>query len=293
MIQLNYRILEAWRSTPLSRILRENLGFSALRLKELRTSQDSVLLDGQSVPLYRPPEGAKVLTICLPEDPPSQIPPVAGALQVLYEDDHLIILDKAAGMAVHPGPGHHGDTLGNLLSWHYESRGEHHLFRPVNRLDRGTSGLVCVAKHALAAQLLGQSLERGRFQKEYLAVCQGIPEQLEGRIDAPIGRREGSVLEQQVRPDGKRAVTRYRALGGRHGRSLLHIRPETGRTHQIRVHMAWLGHPLTGDFLYGTEEPALIGRAALHACGLSFDHPVTGQRLHFRSPLPEDMARLI
>lgn len=293
VIRLNYRVLEPWQNQPISQILRKQLGFSALRLKSLRAAQDSVLLDGHSVPLYLRPVRGQMLTVCLPEDPPSPVEPVEGPLHLVYEDQHLVIVDKAPGMAVHPGPGHHGDTLGNLLTWHYQSQGEHHLFRPVNRLDRSTSGLVCVAKHAYAAEVMGRELKQGNFHKVYLAVCEGIPQQLNGTVDAPIGRRAGSVLEREVRPDGKQAVTHYEALGGNHGRSLLRVEPETGRTHQIRVHMAWLGHPLTGDFLYGTEAPELIPRAALHAYGLRFFHPITGQPLSFRAPLPQDMRRLL
>lgn len=293
MLELNYRVNETWRGQQLSRILRKELGFSALRLKSLRSAQDSVLLDGHTVPLYLRPAQGQLLTVRLPEDPPSPVEPVEGQLHLLYEDPHLVVVDKPSGMATHPGPGHHGDTLGNLLTWHYQHQGEHHLFRPVTRLDRSTSGLVCVAKHAHAAERLGRALEAGRFRKVYLAVCEGIPERLRGTVDAPIGRREGSVLAREVRPDGKRAVTHYEALGGYRGRCLLRITPETGRTHQIRVHMAWLGHPLTGDFLYGTEVPELIPRAALHAYTLEFEHPITGQRLAFQAPLPEDMERLM
>ncbi len=293
MTELNFPIEDGWRDMPLSRILRGPLGFSALGRRALREAGGGLLLDGCPVPPYALPAGAAVLTVRLPEDPPSPIPPAAGPLNVLYEDEHLLVVDKPAGMAVHPGPGHHGDTLGNRLAWHYARRGENHLFRPVNRLDRGTSGLMCVAKHGYAAQQLGRALEQGRFRKEYLAICQGVPDPLAGRVEAPIGRREGSVLERQVRPDGKRAVTNYRALSGRGGRCLLRVRPETGRTHQIRVHMAWLGHPLTGDFLYGAEALEVIGRTALHAETVAFVHPVTSRPLAFRSPLPEDMARLV
>lgn len=293
MTELNYRVIEPWQDQQISQILKRQLGFSALRLKSLRAAPGSVLLDGDSVPLYLRPVQGQILTVRLPEDPPSPVEPVAGPLHLLYEDEHLVIIDKAPGMAVHPGPGHHGDTLGNLLTWHYESRGEHHLFRPVNRLDRSTSGLVCVAKHAYAAEMLGRALAQGLFHKVYLAICEGVPEKLSGTVDAPIGRREGSVLERQVRPDGKQAITHYEALGGCQGRSLLRVEPETGRTHQIRVHMAWLGHPLTGDFLYGTEAHQLIPRAALHACTLSFPHPITGQTLTFHAPLPKDMQRLM
>lgn len=134
---------------------------------------------------------------------------------------------------------------------------------------------------------------RASFKKPIWPSVRGCRRSSRGWWTPPSGGGEGSVLARQVRPDGKRAVTRYRALGGRRGRTLLQLWPETGRTHQIRVHMAWLGHPLTGDFLYGREAPEVIGRTALHACALSFPHPITGQRLLFRAPLPADMARLL
>ena len=292
MTELHYLISPEWRTLPLSRVLRQGLGFSALGLKSVR-ERGCVRLDGLISPLYQTPGSAERLSIVLPEDPPSEIEPVTGRLHLLYEDTHLLIVDKPAGMAVHPGPGHHGDTLGNLLMGHYAQEGEQHLFRPVNRLDRSTSGLMCVAKHAYAAERLGSLAAEGQMTKEYLAICEGLPSPLCGRIDAPIGRKGGSVLAREVRPDGKAAVTNYRLIAGFHGRSLVRLMPETGRTHQIRVHMAHIGHPLTGDFLYETEDPALIGRAALHACTLKFRHPITGLPLSFEIGLPEDMRRLI
>ena len=225
MIQLNYRILEAWRSTPLSRILRENLGFSALRLKELRTSQGSVLLDGQSVPLYCPPEGAKVLTICLPEDPPSQIPPVAGALQVLYEDDHLIILDKAAGMAVHPGR----DTTGT--PWGICSPGTMNPAASTTCSGRSTdwtgapAGWCAWPSTPSPPNCWGSPWSAAGSKRNTWRCARGY-QAAGGGASTPPSAAGRFRTGRQVRPDGKRAVTRYRALGGRHGRSLLHIRPE-------------------------------------------------------------------
>ena len=158
MTELHYRVRAPWQHQQISQILKKQLGFSALRLTSLRGAPDSVLLDGQSVPFYQCPVEGQTLTVRLPEDPPSPVEPVEGRLHLLYEDEHLVIIDKAPGMAVHPGPGHHGDTLGNLLTWHYQSRGEHHLFRPVNRLDRSTSGLSAGAPGAARRQAGGDSI---------------------------------------------------------------------------------------------------------------------------------------
>ena len=168
------------------------------------------------------------------------------------------------------------------------------VFRPVlNRLDRGTSGLMCVAKHAHAHELLKEQLQHPAFRRVYLAVCEGCPPAERGVVDAPIGRAEDSLLRREVRPDGAPARTRYKVLSRGERRSLVRLELETGRTHQIRLHMAHLGCPLTGDFLYGREDPRLIPRPALHSWLLSLRHPITGDGLERTAPLPPDLLRLL
>ena len=164
---------------------------------------------------------------------------------------------------------------------------------PVQRLDKGTSGLLVVAKHPHAQEQLKGQLHTPAFRRIYLAVCEGIPRPPEGCIDAPIGRVPGSLMARQVDPAGQPASTRYRVLRTGQGRALVELELDTGRTHQIRVHMAHIGHPLTGDFLYGTEDHSLISRPALHSARLSLRHPVTGEPMAWEQPLPEDMARLV
>ena len=164
---------------------------------------------------------------------------------------------------------------------------------PSTGWDRGTSGLMAVAKHPHAQEVLKGQLHTPAFRRVYLAVCDGGPQPPSGVVDAPLGPREGSLVEQMVRPDGKDARTRYETLSRSGGRSLVRLELDTGRTHQIRVHMASLGCPLTGDFLYGYEDRSLISRPALHSVQLSLRQPVTGQELSFTLPLPEDMARLL
>ena len=203
------------------------------------------------------------------------------------------MLNKAPGVTVHPGPGHFYDTVGNFLLWHYDQEGAEADFHPVHRLDRGTSGLMVVAKHPHAQERLKEQLHTADFFREYLAVCDGCPRPKTGVVDAPLGPKPGSLVEQMVRPDGKPARTRYTVRLEREGRSLLRLALDTGRTHQIRVHMASLGCPLTGDFLYGREAPELIPRPALHSARLSFRHPITGRRLDFTQPMPQDMAALM
>lgn len=293
MVCLEYIIPAVREGKEIVNYLKWDLHFSTLSRKKLRDSSGAILLDGQPVPTYTVPSAGQKLTILLPDDPPSPIQPVQGPLTIMYEDEHLLVLNKAGGITVHPGPDHHGDTLGNFVTYHYAAKGENHLFRPVNRLDKGTSGLMCVAKHAYAAQILSDSLHSESFHRSYLAICEGTPNPQSGTIAAPIGRLDGSVIARTVRPDGKAALTHYRVATTFPHYSLVHVVPETGRTHQIRVHMAYIGHPLLGDFLYGTENHQIIARPALHSSFLRFQHPITGKEMSFEAPLPQDMKQLL
>lgn len=275
-------------------LLKRHLHLSGTVVRRIKWWEDGILADGVRVHTdYRPAAG-QVLSVRL-SDPHrnSGVVPTPGPLDIVYEDADVIVLNKAPGVSVHPGPGHFDDTLGNFLVNYYEKTGQEADFHPVHRLDRGTSGLLAAAKHPHAQEALKNQLHTPDFRRVYLAVCQGVPEPPAGAVDAPLGPRPGSLMEQMVRPDGKSARTRYETLETRNGRALLRLELDTGRTHQIRVHMAHLGCPLTGDFLYGTEDKALISRPALHSAELSFRHPLTGRTLEFHSPLPEDMARLI
>lgn len=275
-------------------LLRKRLGLSGTVIRRVKWLEDGILVDGVRVHTDFPPAAGQVLSVRL-SDPRrnSGIVPAPGPLDIVYEDEDVIVLNKAPGVSVHPGPGHFDDTLGNFLVEYYEKTEQEADFHPVHRLDRGTSGLLAAAKHPHAQEALKNQLHTERFKRVYLAVCQGVPNPPAGAVDAPLGPKPGSLMEQMVRPDGKRARTHYETLEARNGRVLLRLELDTGRTHQIRVHMAHIGCPLTGDFLYGTEDRALIPRPALHSAELSFRHPLTGKALEFQSPLPEDMARLL
>ena len=274
-------------------LLRKRLGLSGTVVRRIKWLEDGILLDGVRVHTDFRPAAGQVLSARL-SDPErnSGIVPAPGPLDIVYEDGDLIVLNKAPGVPVHPGPGHFDDTLGNFLMDYYEKTGQEGDFHPVHRLDRGTSGLLAAAKHPHAQEVLKRQLHTEGFRRVYLAVCEGVPDPPAGVIDAPLGPKPGSLMEQMVRPDGKPARTRYGVLRRWGGRALASLELETGRTHQIRVHMAHIGHPLTGDFLYGTEDKALIGRPALHSGYLSFLHPITKEKLQFSTPLPQDMARL-
>ena len=274
-------------------LLKRHLHLSGTVVRRVKWLEDGILVDGRRVNTRFCPAAGQVLSVRL-SDPVrnSGIVPAPGPLDIVHEDDDLIVLNKAAGVPVHPGPGHFSDTLGNFLVDYYEKTGQEADFHPVHRLDRGTSGLLVAAKHPHAQEVLKGQLHTPEFRRVYLAVCEGVPDPPSGVIDAPLGPRPGSLMEQMVRPDGKPARTKYGVLRRWGGRALVSLELETGRTHQIRVHMAHIGHPLTGDFLYGAEDRDLIPRPALHSGYLSFRHPITGENMQFLVPLPEDMARL-
>ena len=308
-------------------LLRRTLGLSGTVLRRVKWLEDGITLDGVRVhvrvrvsegqtlsvrltgpapsPGQSPLQGERPsgippcapLPLLSPPDPlrrdPAGVVPAPGPLDIVYEDADLVVLNKAPGVLVHPGHGHFDDTLGNFLLYHYRQSGEESGFHPVHRLDKGTSGLLVIAKHPHAQERLKNQLHTGGFRRVYLAVCDGAPPAPSGTVDAPIGRAEGSLARRAVCPDGQPARTRYRVLQTFGPRSLVELELETGRTHQIRVHMAHLGCPLTGDFLYGAENRALIARPALHSAQLELAHPITGEGLRFTAPLPADLAALI
>ena len=275
-------------------LLKKRLGLSGTVVRRVKWLPEGILLDGVRVNTRVCPVEGQVLSVQL-SDPErrSGIVPAPGEVNIVYEDEDVIVLNKAPGLSVHPGPGHFSDTLGNFLLYYYDQSGQECDFHPVHRLDRGTSGLMVAAKHPHAQEVLKNQLHTEDFRREYLAVCEGVPSPAEGTVDAPLGPKPGSLVEQWVTPEGKSARTHYRVLEVNKGRALLHLKLDTGRTHQIRVHMAHLGHPLTGDFLYGTEDHDLIPRPALHSAFLSFRHPVSGEKLNFSIPLPKDMEGLL
>lgn len=274
-------------------LLRRELHCSSAVIRTAKGYPDGILLDGIHATTADKARAGQMLSILVSDREDGDLAPAEGPVDVVYEDDDILVVNKAAGVAVHPGPGHHDDTLGNFLADYYRKRGVPFVYRPAHRLDRNTSGLMVIAHHAHAQELLKGQLHTGDFGRIYLAVCQGVPRQAEGIIDQPIGRADGSVLRREVRSDGANAVTRYKIMSTKDERSLVRLELETGRTHQIRVHMAWLGHPLVGDFLYGVEDKSLIGRTALHSWRLNLTQPLTGERLQLTAPLPEDMKNLI
>lgn len=216
-------------------------------------------------------------------------------LDILYEDDFFIVVNKPGEMECHPCHSNYTSTLANCLAYYWLKKGEYHKCHIVNRLDRGTSGICVVAKNRFAHGRLSFAMKNKTFQKYYTAIVHGDITPDCGVIDLPIGRSDDSIIKRNVQEDGKRAVTLYEKIGAVNDYSVVNIKLETGRTHQIRVHFSHINHPLVGDWLYGNgdKEKELISRQALHCQRISFPHPATNENMEFTLDLPEDMKSLL
>ena len=254
--------------------------------------QKGLLIDG--IPTYANQKAmpGQTVTLLLPEDGPSRRPLEYVPLSIAYEDEALLIVNKPAPLpsqaSVHQGT----DTLENRVAAYLQTNGAF-VYRPVNRLDKGVSGLMAIAKHPYAQQQLQLDLHTPSFVREYRAVVEGIPPAKQGRIDAPIGKVTPQGIKRCISPEGKPSATWYETLAEGKSRSLVALRLETGRTHQIRVHLQSIGCPVAGDFLYGRELPELPGRMALHSFRLECLHPVTKERIALTAPLPKEVEMLL
>ena len=288
---LTHTVIEAEAGQPVKQLLLHLWGISGSFLSRLKFRQ-AITVNGAPVTVRFVPRPGDVLAADV-SDLPGEHPhirPVDFPLDILYEDEDLLLINKPAGIAVHPAAlTEETATIAGAAAHYLHSES----FHAVNRLDRGTTGVMAVAKTGFIHARCMAMLHTDDFRREYRAVCEGIPSPAEGDIDLPIGRAESSLLKRQTDPLGQPAHTHYEVLAASQGRALLRLTPTTGRTHQLRVHMAAIGHPLTGDWLYGTEDRALIARPALHSYHLRMMHPLTGAVIDVTAPLPEDMQRLL
>lgn len=292
MAQLSLQITEALSGRTVLSLLKKDLALSTACVNRLKRTETGLTVNGNRVFTNAVLRAGDKLTVDLDAaERPTEIPSVPMALDIIFEDEHLLILNKPAPLAVIPSSLAPAETtLANGLA-HYLGAG--FSFHPVNRLDRGTTGLMAVAKSGYIHDRLRRSLHSGEFSRRYLALTLGMPSPAAGSVELPIGRSPDSAIRRQIAPDGQSAHTDYRVLEPVGDLALVALIPRTGRTHQLRVHMAAIGCPLAGDWLYGTEDRAMIARPALHAAFLSLRHPVTGEYLHFTAPLPADMKRLL
>ena len=276
---------------PVKYFVRGGMGVSSHQFAALK-AQGGLRVNGVCVHANHPLRPGDVVSVTLADAPRDAVVPDPAPVDVVYEDEDVLIIDKPAPLACQCSVRQTGMTLENRLAWRYrEDPG--FVFRPLNRLDRGTSGLMAAAKNAHAAYALQRQLHTSAFVREYLAVVAGRMAG-EGTVDAPIAKEAAATVRRVIDPErGQRAVTHYRVVAAGEACSLVRLRLETGRTHQIRVHMAHLGHPVMGDFLYGAEDARLPGRFALHSTHIRLLHPVTGEIIERESPLPAALLALL
>jgi len=264
--------------------LRRDCGMSWRMVVKLKRVENGIMLDGVHVRTIDLLKAGQTLTVTMPTDAVR----IEGAdipLDIVYEDEHLLVVNKPPFLAVHPSAGKPDPTLANAVVAYFEECGHALSFRPLNRLDRNTSGLLTAAKNPHMAFAM-----TGRVKKQYIAVVLGELRG-EGTIDQPIRIKDGCTISREVGEGGKDSVTHWKVLATNGTMSVVSVVIDTGRTHQIRVHMSWLGHPLVGDTMYGVDET--LARHALHCLTMTFEHPITGETVALTAPLPEDMCTLI
>ena len=269
-------------------------GYSAQNLASIKQMPKSILVNGVHYYMKQQLYTGDRLLVHIQETTCSEkIPPVYAPLSIVYEDEDLIVINKPAGMPIHPSMNNYTNSLANALAWYYQEQGKPFIFRCCNRLDRDTSGLTVVAKHLVSGNILSAMTREKKVCREYLAIVRGHVTPESGTISAPLARKEGTIIERVVDFErGEPAVTHYRLVEEKNGHSLVALKLETGRTHQIRIHMKYLGYPLIGDYLYHPDME-FIGRQALHSHRLAFSHPITGEVMEFTAPLPKDMKSVL
>lgn len=295
---IHYRIPNSYEGHKISEFLR-NQGISTKSIIRLKSDVKNVLLNDEPGFINRILKKDDRLTLCVKElESSKKIPPVDLPLSIIYEDEDILIVNKPANMPIHPSMNNYENTLGNAVAYYYMKKGEPFLYRCINRLDRDTTGLTILAKHYLSCGILYDEMESREIKRTYYAIVENrtvfdapYAHRLlqTGTIDLPLGRKPDSAIERMVDiKSGDKAITHYRVLATNDGLSLLELQLDTGRTHQIRVHMQAIGHPLIGDFLYNPKDTHMK-RQALHAGKLSFRHPITKEMLSFTAPVPQDM----
>lgn len=268
--------------------------YSGQNLSEIKRMPKSILVNGVHYYMRQELSTGDHLQVRICETQNSEkIPPTKLPLDIVYEDEDLLVLNKPAGMPIHPSLNNYTNSIANALAYYFQSQGKPFIFRCCNRLDRDTSGLTIVSKHLVSGSILSDMTKYREVHREYLAIARGSVTPSEGTIQAPLGRKEGTIIERTVDWEhGEDAVTHYKVVKEANGHSLVSLRLETGRTHQIRIHMKYLGYPLIGDYLYNPDMEYMT-RQALHSHHMEFTHPITGEHMSFTAPLPEDMVRVM
>lgn len=272
-------------------ILKSEFEMANARIRKLKRSEMGLTCNGERIYTTARLQQGDILTAEIGDDPPKPTaPPVPIPIDIVYEDDDLLIINKPAGLPVQPTQREDEISLEHGLAAYLTGGAVAH---PASRLDKVTTGLMTVAKNGYMHELLRRRMHTEGFRREYRAIAVGRVSPAHGHIELPIGFYEGSSYQRAITPDGAPSHTEFEVLAYHGDYTLLRLVPHTGRTHQLRLHMASIGHPLAGDFLYGTEDRSLIERAALHSAELWLTHPITGKDLHFFCPLPADMQRVL
>ncbi len=291
-ITLDWLVPKTYHHALLRDFLRVEKNLSRQVLTHIKNEGD-LLINGEHVTVRALVKEGDQVTVVFPKEKRSEgLHPRNIPFQIVYEDDHFLVINKQANLPTIPSIYHPERSLANAVLYYYDKHEIPCTFHAVNRLDRDTSGLLIVAKHRYAHDLLTKQQKTGKVKRTYLAIVHGYVNEDQGRIEAPIGRKTDSIIEREVRVDGQEAITKYQVLKRFAEATLLKLSLETGRTHQIRVHMAYLGHPLLGDDLYGGSI-AKINRQALHSSELQFFHPFCEQDMNFNVCPPKDMEAII
>lgn len=285
---LEYIIDGDFENESIKTFLKQKLMMSSALISDLKKYNDGICVNNEKRYVTYILKKGDILRLTMYETASDGIEPVNIPLNIVYEDEDILIIDKAPLMPVHTSQGHYNDTVSNAVMYHYGN--EKRIFHAVNRLDKDTSGLMCIAKNKYSHALLCDQIKCKKLKRRYTAIVCGTAEKC-GTVCAPIARE--SVIKRCVDSGGQEAVTHFKSLEYINGYTVLELELETGRTHQIRVHMSYIGHPLLGDWLYGREDKKLFGRQALHSSYLELTHPITGKNMIFCSPLPEDMSCFI
>ncbi len=285
MRKIEYKVLPGDSGSKIKSILRQKLNISAAVLTKLKKSPEGILLNGKSVYATHTVNDGDVIVITLTDEPSPNIVPSDIPLDIIYEDEDILAVNKPRNMPTHPSQNHHDDTLANGVIHYFKDKG--FTFRVITRLDKDTSGVVVIAKNKLSASNLSDRMLKGEIKKEYIALCHGAPRETKGEINAPIARKEGSAIERCISELGKEAVTKYEVISERNSLSLIKLNPITGRTHQIRVHLAHIGCPIYGDDMYGS--PIENERTRLHCREIILNHPISGKEIKLTAEIPEDM----
>ena len=291
LMKLTYVVTNSDES--IKQILKNKFNMSDRFILKLKSS-NSIYINGVPVFINYNIQVNDILTIIenSKEDSSNIVPNSNIKLNILYEDDFLLIVDKPSNLPVHPSILHYEDSLSNAVKYYFDKIDLYKKIRPVNRLDKDTSGIVIFAKNEYIQECLVKQMKQNVFKKKYLAVLSGILEKDSGTISAPIARKNDSIIEREIREDGDLAISHFKVLERFNNMTLVEYTLETGRTHQLRVHSKYIGHPIVGDSLYGLQSP-LISRQALHAYEVSFVHPINKEKMLIHSDLPDDIKKLI